>query len=383
MLLTKDEFLNVDLSERDKALLARAYETLEKNTFCGDYPWGNSPVISPWAQNESGLWNWDTAFHAVAVSRYDTALAKSCISSFIKFQQPNGMLPDVIKANGKHELRITKPPVLPWASWIVYERDRDRDFLRRCFDCYLKHEAFLLKNRCYKSMFFYSANEDIEKDNYLLPRWESGLDNSPRWDKPIIDFWPIDLNCYMVMFYRAMHNMAQELGEESAIFKEKEEKLVRLIEERLFCEEMGFYNDLNRFTGEFSDVLSPAVFIPLYIGIAPKERAELMHAIAVDKNKFFPGMPTVAYNDPEYSNNYWRGPTWLNLAYFALVGLKKYGYNKDADYMKEYLLDMIYENLHIGICENYDSVNRVGLFNKSFSWSAAFIIEFILGWDEK
>ena len=39
---------------------------------------------------------------------------------------------------------------------------------------------------------------------------------------------------------------------------------------------------------------------------------------------------------------------------------------------------MVYDGLDRGISENYDTIRRTGGFNESFSWSAAFVIEFIL-----
>ena len=42
-------------------------------------------------------------------------------------------------------------------------------------------------------------------------------------------------------------------------------------------------------------------------------------------------MPTVSYDNPNYSTNYWRGPTWLNVAYFAAKGLKNYHFDDTAD----------------------------------------------------
>lgn len=46
------------------------------------------------------------------------------------------------------------------------------------------------------------------------------------------------------------------------------------------------------------------------------------------------------------------------------------------------LLSMAYDDLPRGIFENYDSVSRRGKFNPSVSWSAAFLIEFILQFQE-
>lgn len=381
MLLTKEEWLSgKPVSERDKTILDAAYEVLKKNTIHSkNAPWGDVPVVSPWSGPCAGIWNWDSAFHAMTVSRFDTPLAKSCIDAFTAFQLPFGMFPDVIHVDGRICDNYGKPPVLPWATLIVFRRDGDRDFLRRNFDRYVKNASFWEENRCDRGLFYYSAQQHPEAEDYLHPRWESGWDNSPRWDEfPIVDLFAIDLNCYMVLFYRAMAEMAEILGEKRQDWDAKAKALAVRIEATLFDEARNTYADRNRKNGKFLTVLSPASFMPLYIGTASQERAAAMEALAADPKKFYPGMPTVTYDCPAFSKDYWRGQTWLNVAFFAVKGLADYGFCKTAGEIREYILSMAYDNLPRGIFENYDSVNRRGLFNNSFSWSAAFLIEFIL-----
>ena len=89
-------------------------------------------------------------------------------------------------------------------------------------------------------------------------------------------------------------------------------------------------------------------------------------------------MPTVSYDNPSYSSgDYWRGPTWLNTAYFALKGLMDYGFKELAEDLREHILNAVY-NEKRGIYEYYDSKSGEGLGAFNFGWSAAFIIEFIL-----
>ena len=381
MLLTKEEWLSgKPVSERDKTILGAAYEVLKRNTIHSkNAPWGDVPVVSPWSGPCAGIWNWDSAFHAMTVSRFDTPLAKNCIDAFTAFQLPFGMFPDVIHVDGRICDNYGKPPVLPWATLIVFRRDGDRDFLRRNFDRYVKNASFWEENRCDRGLFYYSAQQHPEAEDYLHPRWESGWDNSPRWDEfPIVDLFAIDLNCYMVLFYRAMAEMAEILGEKRQDWDAKAKALAGRIEATLFDETRNTYADRNRENGKFLTVLSPASFMPLYIGTASEERAAAMEALAADPKKFYPGMPTVTYDCPAFSKDYWRGQTWLNVAFFAVKGLADYGFCKTAGEIREYILSMAYDNLPRGIFENYDSVNRRGLFNNSFSWSAAFLIEFIL-----
>ena len=381
MKLDKQTFLAQysDLSERDRALLERSYDVLHENTIQGDsMPWGPAPVISPWLGKNAGIWNWDSAFHAMTVSRFDTELAKSCIDAFMSYQKENGLLPDVMRANGNIEDDYGKPPVMPWAACIVFEADRDMDFLRRNYDKFIKLERFLTKERSDGILFYYSAQTDPQKDDYLHPRWESGWDNSPRWDIcPIVNLYPVDLNCFMVLFYRSMAKMAEYLSEDSLLWKKKEKSLAGTIESMLYDETQKAYVDRNRRTGAFSTILSPASFMPLFAGIASPMRAAEAERLAKDPTKFYPGMPTVSYDCPGYDNNYWRGPTWLNVAFFAVKGLYDYGYRQTAREIRAYLLDMCYQGLP-DIFENYDSKSKKGKCCRAFSWSAAFLIEFIL-----
>ncbi len=381
MFLSKDEWLNQfrdTVSERDLTLLARAREVLESNIVHPENsPWGDYDVISPWPGENAGIWNWDSAFHAMTVSRFNTPLAKNCINCFMRFQLDTGMLPDVIYARGEIVDNFTKPPVMPWGVLTVFMRDRDMDFLSENYARLVANEKFWVSRRCDRGLFFYTAETNPEANNYLHPKYESGWDDSPRWDETIIDLWPIDLNCFMVTFYRSMAKMAEILEFDSSEWKNKEKELSRLIEEKLFDNEVSAYVDRNRVNGKFSNVLSPASFMPLFVGIASKPHAEAMKRMAEDKNKFYPGMPTVSYDSPSYSTDYWRGQTWLNVAYFAAKGLKDYDYGELASEIKEFLLSMVYDNLPY-IWENYDTKQRVGKFCSNFSWSAAFIIEFIL-----
>ena len=143
----------------------------------------------------------------------------------------------------------------------------------------------------------------------------------------------------------------------------------------LWNEELNCYTDRNFETDALSEVLSPASFMPLYTGIASKEHAQATERVA--KEKFGYGMPTVSYYNPEYSADYWRGPTWLNVAYFAAKGLKNYGFDETADRIKETILGWV-ENDGDKIHENYNSKTGEGLCAEYFSWSAVFVMEFIL-----
>lgn len=367
------------ISERNFNLITRAYNTLKTNTSPNEnLPWSPYRCITPGTGGFNGIWNWDTAFHAMTVSRWNVELAKECILGFMRFQSSNGMLPDVIRADGTKNEASSKPPIMPWAAEIVYKRSCDKDFINKLYPNFVKNEQWWCKNRCDGGLFYYSAEKG--RDDYELQcAYETGWDNSVRWDfARVSDLWAIDLNCYMVMLYRSMKFFAEKLNflSDAKVWSDKEAELSALIEKHLWNDELKSYTDVNHINGEASNVLSPASFMPLYIGIAPKERANAMDNLACDVNKFAYGMPTVSYDNPKYSLDYWRGPTWLNVAFFAAKGLKNYGFSS-GDKIRDKILSLCDEEKN-GIFENYDSHTGKGMGCGCFSWSSAFIIEFIL-----
>ena len=371
------------LSDRDRELLRRAAQTLEGNLFVGGtFPWDPYRCVSPCMGHFDGVWNWDSAFHAMGLAHWDAALGRESLLGFLRFQREDGMLPDVIWADGSSFYGCSKPPVMAQAAEAVYRRAPDRAFLAEVYPALTRNARYWMARRCQDGLLVYGSETDDE-DADQNRRFESGWDDSVRWDGGIEKLWPIDLNCFMVMFDRSMAYLARELGLETEArgWQEAGEKLAAAINERMWNADAACYADTDCFTGAFSPVLSPACFMPLYAGIAPRERASAMAKLAADPQGFYPGMPTVAYGDPQYSDTYWRGPTWLNVAYFAIKGLRRYGFSV-AEELRQTLLDWCATDKR-GIFENYRSRTGIGQCCDHFSWSAAFIVAFLCDFDSE
>ena len=367
---------------RDQELLKRAHITIMENVYEPEgYLWSPYRCITPAKNFFKGIWNWDSAFHAIGISRYDTNLAKESISGFFKFQRDDGFLPDAVLEDGCIIAGSSKPPVFAWATEIVYKRDKSIDFVKEIYPKLVLNTFFWENKRSGGGLFFYDSEAPKASDYITRVKYESGWDNSVRWDMGITEIYPIDLNCFMVMTYRSLGYIASELNldEDSKKWKAKAEKLSKLINETMWDSKKGYYADISKQSGALSDVLSPASFMPLYIRIASDKQAELMKKIA--QINFRSKMPTVSFDNPEYSNDYWRGPTWLNVAYFAAKGLKNYNFSV-ANEIKESILNMCY-NEKDGIFECYDSESGAGLYRicDHFSWSCVFITEFILNFE--
>ncbi len=381
------------VSARDFELLRRAQELFYKNILTAGpngelLPWSPLRGICPSRAKYPGVWNWDGSFHALAISRWDGELAREQLRITLDRQLPSGALINNIRSNGFVRDRYGQPPVMPWVSVLLDERSPDLAFLKRVYQQFIRFEQHWTRDRGgeAENLFHYSVSRfthNPKEDNQGI-RFESGWDNSVRWDESV-DLWTIDLNCYMVLLYRALECMARRfsLREVERQWRTKRKALANQINERLFDKESGAYRDRRRDTQKFSEVLSPASFQPLFARIAGRAQAKAMAKLGADPKKFFPGMPTVAYDDPRYeSGGYWRGPSWPETTYFAAKGLKFYGYHKTAEALRQNILNWCAANTD-ALYEYYDSKSGKGLGEAHLACTGAFIIEFILNWDAR
>lgn len=369
--------------EQYNLLIQKADKILKQNTYTGkDYPWGNFRMISPDKKFFHGIWNWDSAFHSIGMLSVDTEIAKEQILGFIQYQLDTGMYPDCIFENGEIVTKCTKPPLMAYAVLRIMEKDFDLEFLKMVYPSLEKNAVFWFRERKTGGLFHYDANTDKnDKDYMMYVGYDTGWDNSPRWDNVPNKIWAIDLNCYVYLMCESMSKLASFLNLDATEWDKSALETRNKTEQNLFDEKTGAYCDYNFSDKNFVNVLTPASFMPLYIKIASPDRAKCMAEIA--KKSFLPGMPTVAYDSPFYDDKnddaYWRGPCWLNVAYFAAKGLKNYGYDNIADEIKETILKWVYNSGEY-IYENYNATTGKGLRQKYFSWSSVFVKEFINNW---
>jgi putative isomerase len=366
------------LNRRDSELLARAVQTLHANTVGPEQmPWAPHRGIIPSFGTYRGVWNWDAAFHALAVARWDPKLAWEQLQIFVDHQQSDGAFVDVLFATGDIVSDFGKPPVWPWAVRLMEEHLASVGDLQTAYDRFVRLEEHWLQRRCVDGLFHYdTAGRD--GDWLQQVKYESGWDNSVRWDNGIVEIWPVDLNCFMVGFYEAMDWIAAKLGIEGTGWLQKRDALSGLIEEFLWDPRLRAYVDHNYETSQPTGVLTVASFMPLFAGTASKERAARMGELAASEKHFFPGLPTVSYMNAGYSRDMWRGPCWLNTAYFALKGLQRYGFTETADAMRDTILGWCWREEHLR--EYYDAKTGEGLAAVDFGWTAAFVVELVLDW---
>ena len=85
--------------------------------------------------------------------------------------------------------------------------------------------------------------------------------------------------------------------------------------------------------------------------------------------------PSVAASEPSYEpgggrgpiRRYWRGPTWVNSAWLVWLGLRRLGYEAEAERLAAGLIAAVERE---GLREYYDPRDGKGLGADDFAWSA-------------
>jgi putative isomerase len=321
-----------------------------------------------------GVWQWDAYFHALAYRHVDPRLAHDQLRILLDHQRDDGMIPDAVHDEGTvtHlsfpvEADVTKPPLLAWAAWKLYEVDHDEQFLNEIY------EPILRWNR------WWFEKNDVDGDGlceYLHP-YSSGLDDSPLWDAGMPVTAP-DLNTYLALSQDALAKIAEVLGEREAAEEWSERAAVqaqRMID-RLWDPQAGLFWALHN--GQRINVRTPFNLYPLLTGRMPLEIVDRLVAHLTDEREFwtpFP-VPTVARDDPHFDPLcMWRGPTWVNVNYLLIEGLERTGHAALAQTLRRRTLDMvlgehdIFEYYHplTGACD--PSAASI------FGWSAALFID--------
>lgn len=308
-------------------------------------------------------WLWDSAFHAMALSGSDPALARDALRAVLIRQRDDGFIPHLMRAGGWSSA-ITQPQVLAWATLFLHRRAPDAGFLAWAAP---RLQAFL----------DWTASNRDRNGNGLL-EWhtgsdphcrcdESGLDNSPRFDfdDPAID--AIDFSCYLahdagclVEIWRLLgHNMEADAA---AALRDRTAAQINAL---LWSEADGLYYD-RLADGRLSGVPSVATFLPLWAGVCPPDRARRLVSALTDPARFWTALPvpSIARDSAFYDTDMWRGCSWLNLDWFIWLGLRRHGFAAEAEALRSRVLEAVnkWYLRHGTLFEFYDADDRLSPF---------------------
>ena len=122
---------------------------------------------------------------------------------------------------------------------------------------------------------------------------------------------------------------------------------------------------------------SIATLLPLYAGSITKERAEQLIRLLENERAFGPAypVPSVPINSFWFHPKlYWQGPSWVNMNWLIIDGLKRYGFKDHAAALTESTLEMVRKS---GSYEYFDPLTGEPAGAANFSWTAALAIDLL------
>ncbi|MDR2273531.1 MAG: glycoside hydrolase [Sphingobacterium sp.] len=368
-----------ELTMREHRIMVKSMMTLMSNWRSAKKELKHDGVVpSHVADYFVGFWAWDSWKHAVALAQIDPALAKDQVRAMFDFQDSVGMIADCIYTDHReNNYRDSKPPLAAWAVNAIYEADHDLSFVREMYDKLVLYHAWWFRYRDHNKngICEYGATDGTLE----AAKWESGMDNAIRYDSTqmlvnekgawSMDQESVELSAYLELERKYLMHFAELLG---VPFRGKKEPYLAM--DYFFDKERGYYFD-RKLDGPLITCFGPEGWSPLWTGLATAAQAEAVAHVMRDTAKFgsFVPFPTAALDDPKFMDRgYWRGPIWLDQVYFAISGLRRYGYQKEADLYTQQVFERLEGLSGTGpIHENYEARTGKRLKAPHFSWSAA------------
>ncbi|GIL66828.1 hypothetical protein Vafri_20320 [Volvox africanus] len=133
-------------------------------------------------------WLWDSCFHALGMNLVNHTMAWEQLRGLLRCQRPDGFLPHICSRGGGPEgegegqgdvalsgpaSQLTQPPLLAWAVWDNYLFARDKRRLEWALPRIISLLDWLARHR----------SRDGGLTYFYVHGFESGMDNSPRFDR--------------------------------------------------------------------------------------------------------------------------------------------------------------------------------------------------------
>ncbi|AUC86744.1 trehalase [Polaribacter sp. ALD11] len=341
----------------------------------------------------NGFWSWDSWKHAVGLSFHNTNLAKKQMKLMFEFQNEDGFVVDCVYRDTlieKHNYRDTKPPLSVWAVAKIYEKDTDIEFVKYMYPKLKLYHEFWYKKRDHDKdgLCEYGSTDGT----LIAAKWESGMDNAIRFDDSKIlknsegayslDQESVDLNAYLYAekIFLAKLATVLEKNEDAEKLTKEADILKAKIQTQFYDVNDGWFYDTSLDGKTFIKGEGSEGWTALWANAATQEQAEAVKNKMMNPTKFYTKVPfqTMSADHEKFNplNGYWRGPNWLDQAYFGVESLRNYGFNEAANKATIQILKGAEGILGKGksIRENYHPLTGKGLNAENFSWSAAHII---------
>ncbi len=187
----------------------------------------------------------------------------------------------------------------------------------------------------------------------------------------------LTFNCILIRANTILQEIAKTIREEIPHeLLERFQKSEKALEE-LWDPYAQEYFSRDFITHKLLKQSSIASLMPLYAGCITKDRAKILVKSLENEHLFgtaYP-VPTVPVSAPEFdADRYWQGPSWVNMNWMIIDGLKRYGFKDHALALRDTTLEMVENG---GFYEYFNPLTGEPLGVPNFSWTAALTLDLL------
>jgi neutral trehalase len=187
----------------------------------------------------------------------------------------------------------------------------------------------------------------------------------------------LSFNSIFIRANQHLRDIAKSLKEELPEKLEARMKQTEQSFEELWDDYSAQYYSRDFVTHRLLKNPSIATLLPLYAGSISKERAEQLLRLLENERSFGPAypVPSVPINSFWFHPKlYWQGPSWVNMNWLIIDGLRRYGFKDHAAALTESTLEMVRKS---GCYEYFDPLTSEPAGAANFSWTAALAIDLL------
>jgi glycogen debranching enzyme len=386
-------------------------------------------------------WCWDSgpiALGWAAAGRWDSAWTE--LERLFSAQWPSGMVPHIVFwsqddtyfpgpdvwATGRHPATtgLTQPPLPVSAAARLFDADPDRDRagdrIRQLWPRLLAWLGWIGR-----------ARRGPHGAAVVVHPWESGMDNSPSWDRPLATVpeathvhierrdvatvsatqrpstreyrqylgivealrsagWDserqpadspfvVEDPAFTAITARAaldLAGIADPAGQDGS--EPRRLATVTLAGlDALWDDELGWFRPFDVRSGSPVGPATSSGLVALYAGVDEGPRRRMAARLDTWSQTLAAGIATTDPEDPSFDPiRYWRGPVWVLVNWLVADGLRRPGHQGDAQ-RAEALRLTTRTLVEQGFSEYYDPRDRAGIGGQGFSWSAALTLAWL------
>ncbi|HEV3228077.1 MAG TPA: hypothetical protein VGY97_01285 [Solirubrobacteraceae bacterium] len=361
-------------------------------------------------------WYWDSCFHAIVWRHLDPSRARAELRTLLQAGRPDGFIPHTVFWHSPARWR--RAPLYPTRSWrgdtstestqtpllalawelVADASDNDPGFRNEAVDALARHYDWLDRER------------DPDGDGLITIVFpdESGLDDSPKYDPvyrwlahhrvgsfwlierarrlgysshQVIARWPehvedVLVNVGYALALRALSRLLGEPGDGE--YATRARRTEQALLERSLDERSGLFYDLAGPRERPVRVSTWSALAPLALDGVPEDvRRRLVEEHLLHPRRYLAptGIPSVALEERTFTPGFdrwrcWRGPAWMNTAWFLVPPMRALGYEREASRVVASLAAAVERH---GFREYYNPITGAGLGARQFSFSTLLV----------